>query len=238
LYPSTLSAGPLKDANKLKKPARSKTTTPKTIPAPASHVAGGDKEIEPHIPESPVAKAAPSANSNLPSCQKTAMDKLFDEVFGDHMHDNLSTHFDGGIAGDALWQSIWQQLVEHPLSLCDIPSRANGKLNPEALAETLEEDCKLWPEAFRLSEKKTKSALQESLLKLLEGKPADFTTMPNWNSVSFLSFSLFLFLPWPLRGQFLFLPHSGIFVIGRILLWKRQIDRSKKSNATLTAIID
>jgi hypothetical protein len=132
LEPSTSSS------TKINVPAQAKAIKPKNIPASASHVIGGDKENEPHIPESPTAKTKAPVNSDLPNHQLTEADLQFEEVYGDHVHDNDGTHLDGGIADDALWQGYWWQLVEHLSHLFDIPNDTLGKRIIELTAEGME----------------------------------------------------------------------------------------------------
>ena len=49
----------------------------------------------------------PPDSSDLPDYTLTEVDKIFDEVFGDHIHQNPGLHLDGGITDDATWQSYW-----------------------------------------------------------------------------------------------------------------------------------
>jgi hypothetical protein len=47
---------------------------------------------------------------------------MLDEVYGDHIHQNLGTQLDGGMTDDVMWQGYWQQLIACPSSTYDVPS--------------------------------------------------------------------------------------------------------------------
>jgi hypothetical protein len=80
----------------------------------------------------------PPDSSDLPGYTLTEVDKIFDEVFGDHIHQKPGLHLDGGITDDATWQSYWRQLIEYPPSFYDTPNGALGKRIVEKIAEQLE----------------------------------------------------------------------------------------------------
>jgi hypothetical protein len=62
---------------------------------------------------------------------------MLDEVYGDHIHQNLGTQLDGGMTDDVMWQGYWQQLIACPSSTYDVPSWAIGKRLILKIAEEL-----------------------------------------------------------------------------------------------------
>jgi len=75
-----------------------------------------DSDIEHEdAPDRPTAALfPPEPDADRPSYQLTEADRLLNEVYGDHYHNNPGTHLDGGIgySVDRKWQRYWKRVVQ------------------------------------------------------------------------------------------------------------------------------
>eukprot|EP00978_Attheya_sp_CCMP212_P034091 scaffold141169_cov34-Attheya_sp.AAC.3 len=75
---------------------------------------------------------------NLPGQAITDKDRKFMGVYGNFVHQNDSTHLDGGIEYDKIWQERWKKLAVLPTKQQDTPGGAIGRQFVEGLADELE----------------------------------------------------------------------------------------------------
>ena len=76
-------------------------------------------------------------NADLPDHILTPVDKLLDEVYGDHIHQNDGRHLDGGVQDDGFWQNCWKVLVPLPSSKYDVPRGPIGRRFIDTLEKEL-----------------------------------------------------------------------------------------------------
>jgi hypothetical protein len=94
-------------------------------------------EVADEIP--PSMTNAESDTGNLPDYTMSDADRKLDEVFGDHIHQNLGQHLCGGVADTLMWQNYWEHLVVYPSKTYTIPTGAIGKQFIKELAQLLED---------------------------------------------------------------------------------------------------
>ena len=58
---------------------------------------------------------------NVPGYQPTPEDLRLREIYGDWVHANPSTHLDGGVRDDSVWQAWWRDLAVMPSRRYDAP---------------------------------------------------------------------------------------------------------------------
>jgi hypothetical protein len=76
---------------------------------------------------------------DLPGAALSGADRMMDDVYGDHVHQNPGAHLDGGITDDLMWQDYWRRLVVFPSQTYDVPSGAIGRQFLETLTGLLKE---------------------------------------------------------------------------------------------------
>lgn len=74
---------------------------------------------------------------DLPGAVLSDADRLFDEVYGDHVHQNPGTHLHGGISDDAVWQAYWRRLIPLQPQQYNLPTGAVGRRFIETLTDLL-----------------------------------------------------------------------------------------------------
>ena len=60
--------------------------------------------------------------------------KLF-EVFGDYANQNNSTHLNGGVKDDTLWQNFYNEILPYTANYYDVPKGRMGQRFLTVLAE-------------------------------------------------------------------------------------------------------
>lgn len=75
----------------------------------------------------PGAPLATEEGADLPGYCPTEADRLLDEVFGDHAHDNDGAHLGGGVVGDKTWQQRWLRMVQLNQPHYDLPKGKVGQ---------------------------------------------------------------------------------------------------------------
>ena len=55
------------------------------------------------------------------------MDHIICSIYGDHLHCNNITHFDGGVSNDAVWQHCQQLIRNLPTKWYDKPQGCMGR---------------------------------------------------------------------------------------------------------------
>ena len=76
---------------------------------------------QPHTPN------VMEVGADLDGYELTKADRLLDRVYGDHVHNNIGRHLDGGVKGDKAWQWLWRYVVELPLSPYRVPKGRIGR---------------------------------------------------------------------------------------------------------------
>ena len=70
----------------------------------------------------------PDVGADLLDYMLTAADSKLDKIYGDHVHNNPSTHLTGGIADGAPWQCRWKWIVNIRPSQYLVPQNCVGKM--------------------------------------------------------------------------------------------------------------
>lgn len=141
---SSAKASSLKSTPKAPKEDKKKSgvTSPITVETVVEDEEDSRREIEDggqvQSGEGPESEPEERCIGDLPGATISEVDRMLDEVYGDHVHQNPGTHLDGGISDDKLWQEHWSHLVVYPGQTYDAPSGSVGRRFTSLMADEWE----------------------------------------------------------------------------------------------------
>jgi hypothetical protein len=101
-----------------------------TPPSPSTEAADdldADDDANQPAEEAPKSRILPDEGTNFQTYVPTEADKLLNNVFGDHIHDNDGSQLDGNIEDDRIFQKYWRQVAGISPVLYSVPQCRIGK---------------------------------------------------------------------------------------------------------------